>query len=593
MSALAKSLRGSELRIAAGLIWAPLLLFFAYPIVLLSLKGFGLPGPLSLEPYRALLGSPLGWEAVRNTLVMGAVTTLLALALGATLAWLVARTDIPGKRALRAMVFLIFVTPPYIGTLGWIQTLGHSGWLNLLLMRAFGLARPPIEIYSLPGIAVVMGIYLFPLVFWATEGALQRLDPVYEEEAALAGAGKGKTFLSVVLPMILPALLASGLLVFMHSLSCFAVAAELGLPRRRYLLVTLVYSALAHYDVEGACALSSLLLLLSGGAFLLRWSLLRTADIEARAAGGRTRAMELGALRVPAGILALGSVAVVASIPLLSLLGTSVLRAWGLPLGAKNLTLANYLRLFRDPLVARAIRNSLIFAGLAASISAAFALGIGYLAERTGLRGRRALESVAAFPLAVPGPVLALAFILAFSRAPLSLYNTPWIIILAYIVAFFPTALLTASGGLRTVEAELEEAAWTMGASRLQGLRKVLLPLLGKEVLAGWVLVFLMALREIPLSLMLHTRGTETIGVVLFSFRDTLGVETAAALAVVVMAITLVGRLWANGIARRLQGEEVRISSNRSFYRLMASQSLSSCGSGSTSSPARLPRRSP
>jgi len=105
------------------------------------------------------------------------------------------------------------------------------------------------------------------------------------------------------------------------------------------------------------------------------------------------------------------------------------------------------------------------------------------------------------------------------------------------------------------VEGELEEAAWTMGASRLQGLRRVLLPLLGKEVLAGWILVFLMALREIPLSLMLHTRGTETVGVVLFSFRDTLGVEVTAALAVVVMAITLAGRLWVAGIERRLWGK--------------------------------------
>ena len=541
--------------IAAGLSWTLLLFFFAYPLVLLLLKGFGLPGRPTLGPYRGLLWNPLGWEALRNTLLVGATTTLLSLVSGATLAWLAARSDIPGKRVLRAMVFLTFATPPYIGTLGWIQALGHSGWLNLLLMRAFGLAHPPIEIYSLPGIAMVMGLYFYPLVFWATEGALLRLDPVYEEEAALSGAGRGKVLVKVVLPMILPALLSGGLLVFMHSLSCFAVAAELGLPRRRYLLVTLVYSALSHYDVKGACALSSVLVALSGGAFLLRRSLLGNADGGVRAEGGRARAMELGALRVPVGILALAFAAVVALLPLLSLVGTSLVRAWGLPLKPGNLTPANYLELFRNSLVARAIRNSLGFAGLAAGISTLLALGIGYLAERTRLRGRRALELVTALPLAVPGPVLALALILAFARPPLALYNTPWIIVLAYTVAFTPIALLTVSGGLRTVEGELEEAAWTMGASRLQGLRRVLLPLLGKEVLAGWILVFLMALREIPLSLMLHTRGTETVGVVLFSFRDTLGVEVTAALAVVVMAITLAGRLWVAGIERRLWGK--------------------------------------
>ncbi|HDN79616.1 MAG TPA: iron ABC transporter permease [Chloroflexi bacterium] len=537
--------------IVAGLIWA-LLFFFAYPLVLLLLKGFGLPGHLTLEPYRDLLWNPLGWEALRNSLVVGATTMLLSLVLGATLAWLATRSDIPGRRFLRIMVFLTFATPPYIGTLGWIQALGHSGWLNLLLMRAFGLARPPIEIYSLPGIAVVMSLHLYPLVFWATEGMLLRLDPVYEEEAALLGAGRGKIFFKVVLPMILPALLSSGLLVFMHSLSCFAVAAELGLPRRRYLLVTLVYSTLSHYDVKGACALSAVLVALSGGASLLRRSLLGNADASVRAETGRARVMELGALRMPVGILALTFTAVVALLPLLSLVGTSLTRAWGLPLGPRNLTLANYLELLRNLLVARAIRNSLAFACLAACIGTLLSLGIGYLAERTRLRGRKTLELVTTLPLAIPGPVLALAIILAFIHSPLPLYNTPWIIVLGYTVAFTPIALLTVSGGLRAVDGELEEAAWTMGASRLQGLQKVLFPLLRKEILAGWILIFLMTLREIPLSLMLHTRGTETVGVILFSFRDTLGVEVTAALAVVVMVITLVGRLWVTGIERQL-----------------------------------------
>ncbi|RKZ27130.1 hypothetical protein DRQ26_03480, partial [bacterium] len=218
-----------------------------------------------------------------------------------------------------------------------------------------------------------------------------------------------------------------------------------------------------------------------------------------------------------------------------------------------NLSLGNYLAILQNRLIGSALRNSFIFATLAASAAALLSFVVAYISARTKLAGRGFLDLLATFPLAIPGPVLATAMIFAFMNPPLALYNTPWIIIVAYVVAFTPFALRNLSGSLRSFDPTLEEMIWASGASWLRGLKDILLPLLRPEILTSWILVFLMGLREIPLSLMLHTQGTETVGVVLFSFRETIGVEAVSALAVIVILITLTGHLIVGKLGGRLE----------------------------------------
>jgi len=199
------------------------------------------------------------------------------------------------------------------------------------------------------------------------------------------------------------------------------------------------------------------------------------------------------------------------------------------------------------------LRNSLTFAVLAACIAVPLSFLVGYISTRTKLIGRGLLDFLVTSPLAIPGPVLATAMILAWMRPPLALYNTPWIIILAYVVAFTPFAMRNLSSPFRSLDPALEEAAWTSGASWGRGLKDVLLPLLKPGILTSFILVFLMGMREIPISLMLHTQGTETVGVVLFSFRETIGVEAVSALAVIVIFITLAGHLIVSRLSKSVE----------------------------------------
>lgn len=536
---------------AAG---AALLLFTAYPLFLLLLHSVKSDGRPTVASYLKAFTDRQNLVALGSSLYVSIAVTILAVLIGVGMAWLITRTDIYFKRGFRGLIFLTFITPPYIGTIGWIQLLGRAGYVNSTLMRAFKLPDPPIELYSLEGIIAVMVIYLYPLVFWATAGALKRINSTLEDAAASSGGTRWRVLTTITLPLASPSILSAAILVFIHTISCFAVAAALGLPTRHYVLATRIYAALSHYDVQMACTLSVVLVLLSSGAFLLQRALLGRRRYTTTTSGSKKpEPVKLGRWRLPVTIFLLVFTFLTAILPLLAILSTSLLKAWGLPLTLGNLSWGNYLAIFRDRLIGSALRNSLIFATLAASAAVLLSFVVAYISARTRLAGRGFLDLIATFPLAIPGPVLATAMILAWTRPPLVLYNTPWIIIMAYVVAFTPFALRNLSGSFRAFDPALEEAAWASGASWLRGLKDILLPLLRPEILTSFVLVFLMGLREIPLSLMLHTQGTETVGVVLFSFRETIGVEAVSALAVIVILITLIGHLIVGKLGGRLE----------------------------------------
>ncbi|MCK4394482.1 iron ABC transporter permease, partial [Candidatus Bipolaricaulota bacterium] len=535
--------------IVMAIVLAVLLIIVVYPLSLLLLHS--LHGGFALTKYHEAFANPQNAIALGNSLYTSAVVTLLTVLIGTGMAWLITRSDLPFKRYFRGLIFLTFVTPPYIGTISWIQLLGRAGYLNAALMRCFHLSSPPIEIYSLEGIIAVMAIYLYPLVFWAAANALTRTDPSLEDAAAASGGTRWKVFTTITLPLALPSILSAALLVFIHTIACFSVAAALGLPTRHYVLATRIYAALSHYDVQMACVLSVILGAYSGGAFLLHKAFTKGGSYITTTSGSkRPESIKLGHWRLPVTVGLLSFILFTSVLPLLTLLSTSLLKVWGIPLTLQNMSLGNYLAIFQNKLIGGALQNSLIFAIIAAGVAVLLSFLTAYISTRTKLTGRGLLDLLVTFPLAIPGPVLATTMILAWMKPPLVLYNTPWIIIVAYVVAFTPFALRNLSGSFRSLDPGLEEAAWLSGASWLRGLKDVLLPLLKPGILTSFILVFLMGMREIPISLMLHTQGTETVGVVLFSFRETIGVEAVSALAVIVILITLAGHLIVGRLSR-------------------------------------------
>ena len=545
VSEWARGFDAREVVLAAAL--ALLLVLVAYPASLVLLKA------LPWSNYLDLAADPLARRALLNTLYVGGAVTLLATLLGVATAFLLTRTDLPLKGVLRALIFLAFITPAYIGAVAWIQLLGRSGYVTTLLVDAFDLSAPPIRLYSLEGLIAIMAIHLYPLVFLAASNALSITDPSLEEAAASSGATKLKVLTTITLPLILPSILSGAALVFIQAIACFGVAAVIALPTGHYVLTTRIYTALGHYDVRMACALSVVLVLLAGASIAVHNTLLRGRRYTIATAESRKPGLiKLGRWRLPIAAVLLLFLIATTVLPLATIVLTSFLKAWGLRPALGNLTLGNYAKMASEGLTARAMRNSLAFAAGGATVAALIGLVVSYISVRTRMPGRKALDLLATMPLAIPGPVLATAMILAWMNPPLRLYNTPWIILVAYVAAFTPYAVRNVSGVIKGMDPALEEMGWMSGASWARTMRDITVPLIGRGLWAGWILVFLMAFREIPVSTMLYTQGTETVGVLLFTLKsDVGGMEVVSAVAVTVVAITLIGQLLVEKLGMR------------------------------------------
>ena len=523
-----------------------LLLLVAYPMYMLVLKS------LPLSNYRTQLSAPQTLLSLQNSLYIASGAAILAAAVGVPLAFLVTRTDILFKRLINTGVFLIFLTPGYIGTVAWIQLLGRSGYFTRWMQKHWGLLRSPIDIYTLEGVIVVMGLYFMPLIYMAACNALQNSDPQLEEAAIICGAAPFRAVLSVTLPLALPGILAGVLLVFIHGLSGFGIPAALAMPTGNMVLTTQIYAALGHYDVRKACATAVFLALMLIIVMALHNYLLRQNRHAVTAAPDLKRhTLNLGRWRYPLSALSAVLVALTALLPLITILSTSFLKAWGLPFSPENLTLGNYFSVFSVGLGARALRNSLLYALAGATCATMLGFIIAYISTRTKMRAAKAIDFLATLPSAIPGPVLAAAMIFAWMLPPLRLYNTPWIILAAYITAFLPYAVRNIAGALKSLQPGLEEMGWMCGGSWLTVLRDIVIPNVSSSIWTAWTLVFLMAFREIPLSTMLYTQGTETVGVLLFLLKtEAGGLEVTSAVSIIVITVTLAGQL----LVRRLAG---------------------------------------
>jgi iron(III) transport system permease protein len=514
------------------------LLFIAYPTVMLGIKS------LPLSNYGAQLQSKQALLAIKNTLYISIGATTIATVLGLTLAFLVTRTDMPFKRLINGGVYLVFLTPGYIGTLAWIQLLGRSGYLTRWIQSHLTLQRAPIDIYTLEAATIFMGLYLMPLVYMAASNAFMKVDPSLEEAALTAGAKPFRTILTVTIPLALPGTLSAALLVFIHGMSGFGIPAALAMPAGNMVLRTQIYAALGHYDVNMACALSVMLVAALGLTMLLYYRLLHKKRHAVNPSPNLEQCqLTLGGWRYLIAVILLAFLLAFAVLPLITIFGTSLLKAWGLPISFENLTLGNYISIFSVGVGARALRNSFLYALAGAFCAVGLGFFIAYISIRTSITGRKFLDFLAMIPSTIPGPVLAAAMIFAFSMPPLELYNTPWIIFVAYVVAFLPYAVRNISGGIKSLNPQLEEMGWMCGSPWLKNLRQVVLPGLRGNLWSSWIIVFLMAFREIPISSMLYINGSETVGVLLFILKtEAGGPEVTSAVSVVVMLLTILGQ---------------------------------------------------
>ncbi len=533
-----------------------------YPSLVLVWQAFARDGRPTLANVAAVLGDPGIWHILWNSLHVSVWSTLLGGTIGTGLAFLVARTDLPGQRFFRTALMVPYLIPPFIAALAWLSLAGPVGFMNQLWMAMTGVEEPLFGIYGATGIIMVLALSHYPLAYITVLASLERIDPALEEAARSSGASPVRTVRDVTLPLVMPAIAAGAILVFLRSMENFGIPAILGFPAKYFVLPTKIYATILDFDrphnFGQAAALSLLLAAVAGATMAIQWWILRGRAYGLTSGGGRPPVFALGRRRKTACAAVATFLLLTSVAPVLAILMTAFTRAYGMPLSWQNLSLQNFHTLFfKVPAVWRALGNSLFLAVSSASVVVALAVLIAYVQVRTRLRGKGVLEALITLPFAVPGTVVALAMILAFLRPVLgiSLYNTIWIILVAYIARFLALAVKPVAAALIQVHASLEEAARSSGASLIRCLRDVTMPLIRPALVGGWFLAAVPAITELTLSVLLWSAGNETIGVMVFNMHEEGKVLLSSALAVVVMAVALASNLLIRRVSADIVGD--------------------------------------
>jgi iron(III) transport system permease protein len=458
---------------------------------------------------------------VWNSLWFALASTVLAVTLGTLLAYLVVRTDVPGRTFLFVGALVPLVVPGVLYTISWIFLASpRIGTLNRLLEPLFGPGT--LDVFSLKGMVVVEGLHLAPLAFLLMAASFRSMDPALEDAAVASGAGPFTTFRRVTLPLMRPALSASILIMAVRALEAFEVPALLGIPGGTWVFTSRIWRTLGAYPPAygeaGAYALSLLALTLLG--VLLHTLVSRRARSfqTVTGKGFRPRRVELRHWRWPATALVAVYVAVAALLPLLMLLYVST-QPYYSTLSIDSLsrtTFSSFTDLLSDEQFLRASENSLLLGvGTATAVMICMAVAA-WLVVRTRMRGRWLIDAFAFMPIAIPGLVLGVAILFVYLRLPLHLYGTLWILFIAYFTRFMPYGMRSASISLGQVAKELEESAQASGASWGHIFRRILLPLMLPGLAAGWIYILLISLRELSSSILLYSPGKEVLSIVIW-----------------------------------------------------------------------------
>jgi iron(III) transport system permease protein len=551
-----------------------------YRFIVISLTALAVLAPLSLVGYQSLLTAPFFqptaqlsiaayefvfadgdfWAAFVTTVLLAAGMTAIAVPLGAGLAFLMARTDVPGRNWLEPVILVPIFISAVVLAFGYVVALGPVGILTTAVRELVGVA--PWNLYSLPSLIVIAGLTHVPHVYLYTAAALRGLGSDVEEAARTIGANPWKVAIDVSLPMVLPAILFAGVLVFFLGFELFGLPLVLGDPQDLLVLSTYLYKLTNKLGVPSyqlmAVVVVTIVAVTAPLVFMQR-RLLRQAQryISVRGKGLRSAPLRLGKWRWPAFLAIALWFAVTVVVPLAGITLRSFVETWGEGVVLSEvLTLEHYRELTEYPNVVRSMINTLGIGVIGGAVAVACYTAIALAVHRWPSGWTRLVDYLVLVPRAMPGLVagLALLWVFLFVKPLTPLKETLVSVWLAYTIVWLAYGMRLVSGTLLQVGPELEEAARTIGAGELRVKRDVTLPLIRYGMLASWLLVFLIFVREYSTGIYLLGPGTEVIGSLLVSLWGTGAIDLVSALSVVNVAMIGVGLIIAVRLGVRLHG---------------------------------------
>lgn len=498
------------------------------------------------------LGNPALLRMTLNTVLLGLAVVVLSALIAVPLGIFRALFRIPLAPLWDVLLLVPFMIPPYIATLGWIMTLQPRGYLQQTL--GFNLAP---FLFSLWGMTFVMALNTFPVVYFAVSRTVEAVGARYSDVARVFGASPARAFWRVTLPLATPGLAASLLLIFAMAIEEYGTPAALGRRAGFEVLVSGIDLRISDWpiDLPGAAILSLLLVILSFIAFLLQRRILSRRSFETT--GGKPQAKAkrpLGMLTVP--VVALFAVVafLATGMPLLAVLGTAMQKTISGGLVPGNLGFQNFSAILDNGAGAlRALGNSFSLGIATALIVGLLGAISSYVVTKTEARGRFAIDTLTVLPNALPGIVVAVGLILAWNQPalPISPYNTPLILLLAYCCILLPHPVRYTNAAFLQISANLEAAARVSGASGMTAFRRILLPLIMPSLISSMLLVFAVASRELVASILIAPVGMQTVATFIWRQFEQGSVGLGMAMAFIAIVLTTLLPLLVLGLMRR------------------------------------------
>lgn len=533
-----------------------LLYFIVLPLAVLIIDSVVVDGHLDVSSYLTVYGQAVNMRALTNTAKISILVMILSVLITFPLAWLIGRTDLPGRKKFRTILVASYMIPPYVGAIAWTQLLNPDvGYLNALLKTIFSLSKAPFNIYTEGGLIWVLTLFYSPFAFITISRAMEKMDPTLEEASRVSGASPLRVLWDVTLPLMAPSILAGGLLVFIGAGSAFGIPAIVGMPGNIEVLTTRIVSFVYMGNDSGirnATTLAvSLMILANGLLFFMTWFMGRKDYTTIGGKSTRPALVELGKWKGLATFLVAVYAFIAVILPLGSIVITSFMVSMSKGLSLDNFGFDAWIPVLENSQYLDCIWRSLGYAFIAATIGTILSLFVAYLSVKMHVKGRSLPDLLVMVGGSTPSVVIALALIITFSgNYGLNLYSTMWILIVSYLVKYMTMSVRTIAASLSQVSSSLEEAGLNSGAGWLRICKDIIMPLIAPSIVAGWFLIFMPSFYELTMSNLLYGSDTQTIGVLLYELQTYADTQNASVMSVIILIIVMVGNLILNKVSK-------------------------------------------
>lgn len=514
------------------------ILFLVYPIVHVFIKSVRLPdGTYSLDAFVQFFSKKYYTSTIWNSIKVTTLATIISLILGTILAYFFRSTVIIGKRTLEILVIISVLSPPFIGAYSWVVLLGRNGVITRLI-NSFGLNYT--GIYGFGGILLVMSLKMTPLVYLYVSGALKNIDNSLNEAAENLGNSKIQRFIKITIPLIMPTLLTSALLVFMRSFADFGTPMLIGEGYRTLpvLIFNSFVSEMGGNESFGA-AISVIVVILTTILFLVQKYIANRKNIEMTSLRPMPVVKKSGLYNIFVHLFSYILI-FITFLPQIVVIITSFLKVEG-KLFVSKFSLESYELAFSK--LGKSITNTYIFSTIAILIILVIGVASAYAIVRRKTILTESLDVITMLPYVIPGSVIGIALILGFNKKPLLLIGTPMIMIIAFVIRRLPYTIRSTSAIIKQIDPSIEEASLSLGASNLKTFFKISLPTMKSGIISGAIMSWMSIISELSATIILYVASTSTLSIAIYTevIRGSYGV--AGALSTVLMGTTVIALL--------------------------------------------------